>query len=64
MFNKRNDTLTFDQVLRTTNGYVNGVMMCTPATHNEYANSTIETIKTLDINDVHVWFGHLNKDTI
>ena len=60
-----NDSLLFDQVLKTANGYVNGVYMC-HQTENANIMVTKNNVKqpVLDINDVHATLGHINKDII
>jgi hypothetical protein len=61
----RNDSLLFDQVLKTTNGYVNGVYMCHQAeSANIMVTKNNDKQPVVDINDVHVTLGHINKDII
>jgi hypothetical protein len=55
-----------DQVLKTTNGYVNGVYMCHHRADKANLMITADNKpkSVMDINDVHTTFGHINKDII
>jgi hypothetical protein len=53
-------------VLKTSNGYVNGVYICHHRADTENLMITTDDTKKsiMDINDVHTMFGHINKDSI